>query len=385
MKNKLKLFTFLAIIFSLGVFINSCENDEEIFTATPTDPITLFDLPIATIDLDASNPGNPAVTFNWEEADYGQPAAENYRVVVASDEAFTNPVDATSVSGTTTATLTVNELNSAAGSAGLTAFEFSNLYARVESSIGTQNALPVASNSIVISVRPYFNYEFEDFYLVGNGTAADWNNNNNNPPLFRDAENDNVYRYTGFFSKGGGGFDDGRWKVLEMRGMWQPQWGVTANEGDDIIVGEGDIAGNPVTQDGDPGRFGVPADGYYTFTINFSRPNGTSGEDDFSIEPFDASGATEFTSITFQGSALAENTEMTQLSFDTHIWYINSVSLQPGEVSFNTSAGSTWGTDSAFSGVATEGGSNIPVVVPDDYEVWFNDLTGDYIMIPLNL
>lgn len=385
MKNKLKLIPFLAIIISLGIFTNSCEDDAETFTATPTDPITLSDLPIATIELDAGNPGNPAVTFNWNEADYGQPAVENYRVIVANDEAFTNPVVATTVSGTTSATLTVNELNSVAGSAGLPAFSFSDMYARIESSIGTQSGLPITSNSIVFSVQPYFNYEFEDYYLVGNGTAANWDNNNNNPPLFRDAENNNLYRYTGFFSKGGGGFDDGRWKVLEMRGMWQPQWGVTANEGDDEVADEGDIAGNPITQDSDPGRFGVPEDGYYTFTINFSRPNGSSGDDDYTIEPFDASGSSDFTSMTLQGSAVSESTEMTQLSFDSHIWYINSINLQSGEVSFLTSAGTSWGNDNAFSGVATEGGSSIPVLVPDDYEVWFNDLTGDYIMIPLNL
>lgn len=385
MKNKMKIYLFFSAFLSIGLLLTSCENDVETFTVSETNAISLAELPISTIDLDASNPNNPAVTFSWNEADYGQPASENYRLLFSSDENFTDSVLAGGVSGSTSLTLTVNELNSLAGQVGLTAFEFSDLYARVESSIGTQNGLPVSSNNIVLSVKPYFNYVFNDYYLVGNGTAADWNNNNNNPPLFRDAENNNLYRYTGFFSKGGGGFDDGRWKVLTTRGMWQPQWGVTANEGDDDIVAEGDIAGNPVTQDGDPGRFGVPSEGYYTFTINFSRPNGESGNDDFSIEPYDASGANEFTSITLQGSALADATEMTQLSMDPHMWYINNVSLQSGEVAFNTSAGTTWGTDNAFSGVATEGGSNIPVVVPDNYEVWFNDLTGDYIMIPLNL
>ena len=373
---KLKLL-FVAML-SLGFFLNSCEDDSDTFTATETDPIALSELPVTTIVLDASNPGNPAVTFNWNEADYGQQTSENYRVIVASDDAFTNPVTATAVSATTSATLSVNELNAASGNAGLPPFALSSLYAKVESSIGTQNGLPISSNTIVFEVQPYFNYVFRDFYLVGNGTAADWNNNNNNPPLFRDAENNNLYTYTGFFSKGGGGFDDGRWKVLEERGMWQPQWGVTASEGSDDIVGDGEIAGNPVTQSDDPGRFGVPADGYYTFTINYSSNT-------FTINPYDASGATDYAGVTITGSALGADTALTQLSFDSHIWYVNSVGLQSGEVSIVTDSGTTFGNDNAFSGVATEGGSAIPVIVPDDYEVWFNDLTGDYIMIPLNL
>lgn len=376
MKN-IKYITFFLAVMTLG-FFTSCEDDSDLFTANPTTPITLAELPITTIVLDATNPGNPAVTFSWNEANYGQPAAENYVVQLSSDQAFTNPVDATSVSGTTTATLSVNELNSSAGSAGLPPFILSTLYARVISSIGAQNGLPVSSNIISFEVQPYFNYTFEDYYLVGNGTSADWNNNSNNPPLFRDAENGNLYNYTGFFTKGGGGEGDGRFKVLEVRGQWQPQWGTTYPDGSDPIETSGGIAGNPGTQDSDPGRFGVQADGYYTFTINFSSNT-------YSIAPYSAAGATVYSSMTLQGSGIGSDTPMTQLSFDSHLWYVSSVNLQPGDVQIMTSSGSTWGGSTEFSGTATEGGGSIPVVVQDDYEVWFNDLTGEYIMIPLNL
>ncbi|WP_204344030.1 SusE domain-containing protein [Psychroserpens algicola] len=378
MKKILKFKVVLFAVLSLGFLMNSCEDDTSEFTATPTQAITLADLPITMIELDATNPGNPAITFNWNEADYNQQASENYTVLVSSDEAFTNPITATSVVGTTSATLSVNELNSAAGAAGLPPFTFSTLYAKVESSIGTQNGLPVSSNTINFQVQPYFNYVFDDYYLVGNGTSADWNNNNNNPPLFRDAENGNLYTYTGFFTKGGGGFDDGRFKILEVRGQWQPQWGVAADEGSDTIEASGDIAGNPATQDNDPGRFGVASDGYYTFTINFSSNT-------YTMNPFNDAGATTFTSMTLQGSGVGSDTAFTQSSFDSHLWYISSVNLQPGDLQIMTNAGTTWAGSTSFSGVATEGGDSIPVVVQDDYEVWFNDLTGDYIMIPLNL
>ena len=378
MKKIIKFKYLLLTILSLGLFMSSCEDDGSVFTVTETQPITLAELPITMIELDASNPGNPAVTFNWNEADYGQPASENYSVILSADDAFTNPVVATTITGTTSATLSVNELNASAGFAGIPPFTFSTLYAKVESSIGTQNGLPVSSNIISFQVQPYFNYVFKDYYLVGNGTSADWNNNNNNPPLFRDGENSNLYRFTGFFTKGGGGFDDGRFKLLEVRGQWQPQWGTAADEGSDDIVTSGAIAGNPGTQDSDPGRFGVPTDGYYTFTINFSTNT-------YTTNPYDAAGATDFTSMTLQGSAAGTDTAFTQSTFDTHLWYISSINLQPGDVQFATNAGSTWGGSTEFSGVATENGGPIPVVVQDDYEVWFNDLTGDYILIPLNL
>ena len=378
MKKILKFKIVLLTVLSLGFLVNSCEDDTSVFTATETQPITLAELPITMINLDPANPGNPAITFNWNEADYGQQASESYSVILSSDEAFTNPVVATTITGSTAATLTVNELNASSGAAGIPPFMFSTLYAKVESSIGTQNGLPVGSNVISFQVQPYFNYTFEDFYLVGNGTSADWNNNNNNPPLFRDGENGNVYRFTGFFTKVGGGFDDGRFKILENRGQWQPQWGTSTNEGSDDIVEAGAIAGNPGTQDSDPGRFGVPNDGYYTFTINFSSNTYTN-------TAFDASGAADFTSMTIQGSALASDTALTQSSFDSHLWYTNSVNLQSGDLQFVTNTSATWAGSTSFSGVATEGGGSIPVIVQDDYEVWFNDLTGDYILIPLNL
>lgn len=378
MKKILNFKVILLSVLSLGFFMNSCEDDADVFTATATQPITLADLPITIIELDASNPGNPAITFNWNEADYGQPASENYSVILASDEAFTNPVVATTITGTTSATLSVNELNSSAGSAGLPPFMFSTLYAKIESSIGTQNGLPVSSNAVSFEVQPYFNYVFDDYYIVGNGTAADWNNNNNNPPLFRDAENGNLYRYTGFFTKGGGGFDDGRFKLLEVRGQWQPQWGTSTNEGSDNLEASGDIAGNPGTQDSDPGRFGVPTDGYFTFTVNFSSNT-------YTMAPFNDAGSTSFSGMTLQGSGVGSDTAFTQSSFDTHLWFINNVNLQSGDLQFVTNTGSTWGGTTAFSGLATEGSDSIPVLVQDEYEVWFNDLTGDYIMIPLNL
>ncbi len=359
------------------ILTSSCDDDSDQFTASETTPVVLSGLTITDIELDPFNINNPAMTLTWSQADYGQQASVNYSVEVSTDEAFTNTSVVTSVTGNNTVTLSVSELNAASGNAGLPPFSWNTLYARISSSIGTQNGLPVKSNNISFNVFPYFNYLFEDYYLVGNGTAPGWDNNNNNPPLFRDPANSNLYHYTGYFTKGAGGDGEGRFKILENRGLWQPQWGVTDNEGDDDIKAAGDIAGNPGTQSDDPGRFGVEHDGYYAFTIDFSKRTYTN-------EVFDASGSASFTGVEIQGSATT-TTAMTQSSFDSHLWYITSIPLIPGDLQFVTNTGSTWAGTTEFSGQATENGGPIPVVVEDDYEVWFSDLDGRYILIPLNL
>lgn len=366
MKNYKRILTSMFAAFVLVMF-SSCEDDAETFTITgsPTAPV-LAELSIASIELDALNVNNPAITLTWQVADYEQQASINYAVQFSSDDVFTNPVTATSITGNNSATLNVNELNSAAGTAGLAPFAFNTLYVRVVSSLGTQSSNQLNSNTISLMVNPFFNYPFEDFYLVGDATAPGWNNDNNNPPLFRDGSNPDVYYYTGHYNVG-------QFKVLEVKGLWQPQWGT--NDGASIDVNDGTGT--------DPNTFpnnnnNIAVQGAYSFRIDYA--NNT-----YSFAAYDDSGATDFTSMTMQGSTTATAVNMTQSSFDTHIWFVNSVRLTPGDFQFVTNTGSMWAGDTSFSGQATLNGGSIPVVVEDDYDVWFNDLTGRYILIPLNL
>lgn len=366
MKNYKRILTSMLAALVLVVF-SSCEDDAETFTigANPTAPV-LAELSIATVELDPVNVNNPAITLTWQVADYGQQASVNYAVQFASNDTFTNPITATSVTGNNSVTLNVNELNSAAGSTGLPPFAWNTLYARVVASLGTQNSNQLNSNAINFMVNPFFNYPFNDFYLVGDATSPGWNNNSNNPPLFRDGSNPNVYYYTGRYAVG-------QFKVLEVKGLWQPQWGT--NDGSSIEVNDGTGS--------DPNTFpnnnnNIPVEGTYTFRIDYSNNS-------YSFDAFDSSSSANFTSMTMQGSATSTTVSMNQLGFDSHIWFMNSVRLTPGDLQFMTSAGTVWAGTTEFSGQATLNGGNIPVVVEDDYDVWFNDLTGRYILIPLNL
>lgn len=364
MKNKLTKIIALLLLVALSI---SCDDTSETFTVSEATSPVLSELSITQIELDPVNTNNPALTLNWKEANYGQQAAINYAIQFSKDNAFTAPVTAATVTGRNTVTMSMAELNTAAGNAGLNPFEWKDLFARIVSSLGTQSSNQSNSNIITLKVYPYFNYVFKDYYMVGDATAPGWNNNDNNPALFRDPSDENVFTYTGLFA------DGGHFKVLETRGLWQPQWGT--NDGSSIEVNPG--GGNDPERFPTAGASGITG-GYYTFTINFATKK-------FTFEPFDTTGKTSPTSLTLQGSALATNTAMTPLNFDGHIWYISSVRLVPGEVQFTTDSGAVWASNTSFSGIATEGGSSIPVVVEDDYEVWFNDLTGQYILIPLNL
>jgi len=367
MKNYRNLLSNIVIMALTIVLFTSCEDDAELFVvaSNPTAPV-LAELGIPSIELDAVNTNNPAITLNWQSADYGQQASVNYAVQFASDEAFSSPLTATSVTGNNSATLSVNELNSAAGTVGLPPFAFSTIYVRVVSSLGAQNGIPLTSNTISLMVSPFFNYPFTDYYLVGDATAPGWNNNNNNPPLFRDGSNPNIYYYTGYYNSG-------QFKVLEVKGLWQPQWGT--NDGATIEVNDG-TGSDPNTFPNNNNPIAVA--GSYTFTIDYSNNS-------YSFEAYDATGAADFTSMTIQGSSAPSSATMTQSTFDSHIWYVNNIRLIPGDLQFLTNTSSVWAGNTSFSGQATENGGNIPVEVEDDYDVWFNDLTGRYILIPLNL
>ncbi|TXG36651.1 SusE domain-containing protein [Seonamhaeicola maritimus] len=384
MKNFKNISSIIGLV--MLFFATSCDDTtDKFYISDPTAPV-LTNLSFSQLELDALNTSNPAVTLSWSESDYGQQTAVNYAVEFASDEAFTESYTAATVTGRNTITFSISEINATAGNTGLNPFEWATLYTRVVASLGTQQGKPIASNTLNFDVYPYFNYSFEDYYLVGSATARGWNNNDNNPPLFRDESNSQIFYYTGYFDKAGSDAGDGRFKVLETKGLWQPQWGTSYPDLDDTdpVEASGGIASNPPGIPNpsdpddmrDPGRFGVTDSGYFTFTINFASKT-------FSVESFDESGITSPTSLEIQGSSV-ETTTMTALTFDGHIWYATGVHLVPGELAF-IADGNAWGSTTSFSGVATDGGGSIPVIVEDDYDIWFNDLTGRYIMVPLNL
>lgn len=367
MKN-IKRFSAITLIGLFLVMFNSCDDTTETFMiSTPTAPI-LAELNFTELELDAVNTNNPAVTLNWNEATYGQQAAINYAIQFSKDDVFTEPITASTITGQSSITLSVNEINAAAGNAGLNPFTWSDIYVRIVSSLGTQNNETTNSNVVNFKVYPYFNYVFNDYYLVGDATAPGWNNNNNNPALFRDATDSNTFYYTGFWA------DNGHFKVLPNKGLWHPQYGT--DDGTSTWATTATVTNPEPERMPYGGGNGITA-GFYTFKINFASNT-------FTFETFNASGIMSPASLSIEGTNNT-NVAMSALTFDGHIWFATSVRLKPGDLEFVTGAGNRWGSTTSFSGVATDGGGAIPVIVEDDYDVWFNDLTGRFILIPLNL
>lgn len=339
------------------VIMTGCSEDDEKLTVAVEDAPLLAELDINRVALDQTNPGNPAVTISWNKASYGLPTLVNYVVEFATEDTFTTPIAAVSTTNTE-ATISVSALNNTANDLGFVPFEWQQAFIRIKSSIGTQASNVSYSEPIEIMINPYFSYPFDDYYLVGAATAPGWNNDQNNPLLFRNAFNENEYSYTGRFLADA-------FKILANRGQWAPQYG---QDGGTLVLRATD-------DDPDPPVFSSTSEGYQKFTVNFSTGS-------FTLTEVSNVGA-PFTSVSLDGNE-GSSASLTALDFDPHIWYIPSTPLEAGSVTFLANGSTTYGGSSEFSGVSVVDGVSIPVPVKDNYEIWFNDITGDYAMIPLN-
>jgi len=380
-----KLSIFLLTMITLIGF-SSCEHDDDVvFTAQPDPEGVVFTSPVAanyTLSSAASN--NLAERFVWNEVDFEAPTTVTYELQGSTEQDFSD----FNVIGTTSETnlgVTVAEMMSLAADAGLdndpATEDMPNtgtIYFRVRAYAGNGSGNSLEEISEVISVNVTLPEDVEegepakmDLFLVGDATPTGWDNTatSNNYPLFRDSANDNIYFYTGKFNAGG-------IKVIEQRGAWAPQYG-----------GEnGSLIYRATEADPDPSPVTVDSEGYYTFTINIEEMT-------YSLESYDASGATEYDQIGLVGAGTTvgwpgddnptPDILLTQSSVDPHIWYTEAVELSEDGIKFraNLAWDTSWGGGENFpSGQAT--GDDI-MASAGTYEVWFNDLTGRYIFIPL--
>lgn len=381
----MKKITNLFIAFIAIISLNACSEDEEFtFTAKP-DPegISFTNSTLEVYTLKAANADNLAERFVWNEVDFDVPAPVNYELQGSASESF----ESYSVLGDVTVTnvsVTVASMLELAAEAGLDNDpetdlpNTGNLFFKVRAYVGGDagNVVDQTSEVLALSIiLPEGDAEvisFKEFYLVGDATAAGWNNNNNNTPLFRDATNENIYYYTGRFA---GGDEIEGFKLLETLGDWDSQWGV---DGDSFTSKA--ILGN------DPSAFAVDTDQYYTLTVN--REAFT-----YSFTTFDASAAATYDVVGIVGAGTSvgwpsddnptPDIKMTNSDFDKHIWQANDVVLTDGPVKFraNLAWDVNWGGGENFpSGIAN--GDDI-MVTAGTYTVWFNDITGRYTFIPV--
>lgn len=379
-KNILKL---MMVFFAIFAF-NACSEDDDItFTAqTPPDQISFTNDFLSEYLLSRQTEGNNAERFVWEAPDFGVPTPITYELQGSTDFDFTEPTELATTSNQQ-ASVSVRQLLNLAEAAGIDDTDDTpdsgDLFFRVKAMIGSDEAenapmtmseVSTLTVTIVRSGGPEPLPVLPNLFLVGNATAADWDNNNNNFPMVRDPENENVFSYTGKFLAG----ETNEFKLIENRGAWQPQWGL---ENGELETSE-DLGG-------DPGAFQITeGEGYYTLQVD--TENKTS-----SLTTFEEAGSETYGSIGIIGFGTTgdddgwnQDIDMIQSDFDPHIWYISEIELFDGEIKFRADDAwdVNWGGNTEFSGSASIDGPNIPTRAAT-YEVWFNDLTAEYILIPI--
>ena len=123
--------------------------------SAPTAPV-LAELGFTDLELDAVNTGNPAVTLNWNEANYGQQASINYAIQFSSDDAFTAPVTAATITGNTATSVTVTVGSGTTGTVQVT----------------TPNGSATSSQTFTIIANPVINTQPIDTSICTSGTVT---------------------------------------------------------------------------------------------------------------------------------------------------------------------------------------------------------------------
>lgn len=327
--------------------------------------------------LSINNPNDVALTVDWTDGvlDSDLNIDVDYTVEAAlSGTSFASPVVIGQTSNLASFSTTHSELNAVALGVGLAAGNAGNLDLRIVAKSTNENGsiLERTSGITTISVTPY-NVSFPNLYFVGSATSPGWNNNNNNTPVFRNQNVPNNYIYTGYFSAGA-------FKMLEVKGQWQPQWGTNDNSTLSVNTGSGS----------DPGTFDVATAGYYTY--NFTTV-GQSGS--FTVTPYDATAAPTYTTMGLIGAAIggwgdADEINFVQDANNPHLWYSLGVAFTSGN-EFLIRANDGWSDVWRYTGSQylygtsnlAGSGDNFPFNAPSgNYDVWFNDLDGKYNIIP---
>jgi hypothetical protein len=362
-----------SLLILLSIFAISCETDdvEDRPVATAVDaPVLAAPGEGSNYVLDVTNAASQIERFVWSSANFDQDVVVNYEVQLdKAGNNFAAPKVIASAAGQNQSAVTVQTLNGAAIAAGGEPFEAAQFEIRIKASLNNASEA-MYSNVVTVSITPYTTYPYEDLYLTGTATAAGAENTAANMyPLFRDPANGDSYSYTGYFAPG-------QFKLVRKKGQSAPSYGTNGTS----------LVARLTEADADPAAFEVTTAGYYTLTVNVSELT-------YTFVPFDASAAPTYPTIGVIGSSTPggwdNDTDMTQSTFDSHIWYINNIALTlNGALKFraNNSWDTNWGGPTSYSGVGVPGGSDIPVGISlnGNYNILFSDITGQYIYIPVN-
>ena len=218
------------------------------------------------------------------------------------------------------------------------------------------------------------------WYLIGTHVGSNqWENEGVSSigtgliPLFPVGDFDGMGRglltYTGYFG------ENDAIALLHTPGSWEDGWGI--DDGGNYARG---YMGDGIN------AFTVGASGYFTITLD-------TRTDEFHVTPYDASGIGVFNTISMPGEHcywMVTDTQynMTDMnpSKENHDWIFRNFALDAdGQLKFaaDNDWEFNWGENKFPWGRGTQGGQNIPVKA-GTYNVYFNDITGDFNFIPAN-
>lgn len=369
-----------------AVLFSACDKDMDgnPTLQTPTTfTLNTPDFASGVVDLSTSNP----LEFTWEQPAYGFNAAAGYGMQFSTTNSWTLAAETVSNTSPTkpdyaTVGSEVNKLSTTIAPADLAKAiqqmeryastsvpATQDVYARTYSVLGGDT---VYSEAVKFQVKPYFvlleNAPIKTWYLIGDGIGtANWSST---IPLLPKGDEtydpitgDGVISWTGYLTTGG-------FKVRENAGNWDGgQWGQGA-------AGFGTFVKN----DGGSGNITVPSAGYYTVTLDTKN-------DVFTVVPYSgAAPTTEYTSMALPGSygswsPTADGVMTAQgAAGHNHDWKTTiTVANDDSECKFaaNGAWSVSWG-GSSFPYGTSDTGDNIKHVAKGTYDVFFNDITGQY-------
>lgn len=306
-----------------------------------------------------------SITFQVTAPDFGVPGAVEITYKLEMAKGGTNFAKVVNLATTKTPVIKVKteDLNIKALAEGLEAGKAGAVDFRVTTSINRSLSDLVGASSS-LNVTPYLAVPpIKNLFLVGDATAAGWNNNNNNVPLFWHPDNPKIYYYVGYFAAGG-------FKVLEKLGAWQPQYGTS---------GGGNI-GVALTPGPEPDPIAVATAGYYSLVFNLETNK-------YTLTAYTGDTSVEHASVGIIGDSTPgkwdNSTPMASRNFGgNQIWSITQT-VTDGFIKFraNNTWAVNWGATKPIAGQAVLGSpDNIPIEA-GSYNMWFNALDGRYLFI----
>lgn len=286
-------------------------------------------------------------------------------------------IDSENLASESSATITAPDLNSAIYKFYGGKAEERTVYIRAYYSVVDGNTTVLMPNPVVlgpVKVTPVQN-SIDVLYITGDVISGipTWKNSVEDigsglQLMFADDPSVAVYTYTASFLNTG---ETGGSKFPAVAGDWGTAYGYTGG----VFAANGADNVPPPT-----------ADGYYTLKVDLEA---------MTVEyiPYTESTATTYTSMGVIGPATPNewDSDIDMVELTPHIWVISSISLTEGEIKIraNDEWAVSWGAttetdqDLPFGKGTSDNGKNIKIDSAGDYYIAFNDLTGNYIVIPI--